>query len=453
MSIPEETPQQQEQRLQRILKQVEERLRQGLPNPYQPLEKTEQEVYDIGEDLRHIIEKETLVDGTEKQSMCARWLPCSCGKPARYVDVRSRQLVTRNGVQSLWRAYYHCRACGKGFCPRDALWQVQGQTLSVGVRALLARFASFLPFAPAARELEATCGIRVSANTVRRHSETLGTQLAADWARAQQQLWAHPDQPSRKRPLCLHLTLDGVLIRVDKEWKEVKLACAYEHTPQEAVGKAQYSASLVSSQAFGKRARTLAHQAGADACPQMAVVADGADWIWQEMGKYFPTRTQILDYYHALQHLWEVGHARFGKDMAVAQSWIDCQQERLLEDRVVEVIADIGQWGARTKEQQVIRRRVLGYLYTHQARMRYKRFRARMRYKRFRTRMRYKRFRTQGYHIGSGVVEAACKNVVQARFKGVGMRWSAAGAEALLQLRAAWCSSDYTDFRDLARRA
>jgi hypothetical protein len=434
MPTPEETPEQREQRLQRILQQLEQRLRQTLPNPYQPLEKTEQEVYDIGEQVRDIIQKETLSEATETQETCGRTQPCGCGQSARYVAMRSRQILTRNGVQTLWRAYYHCRACGKGFCPRDALWQVQGQTLSVGVRALLGRFASFLPFEKAARELYAICQIALSANTVRRHAEAMGTGLGEDWAGAQQQLWQHPELPSGQRPPCLHLTRDGVLILVDKEWKEVKVACTYEHTPDEAVGKARYYASLAASQAFGKRARTLAHRAGADACPKMAALADGAEWIWQEVGKYFPRRVQILDYYHALEHLWEVARARFGTDPARAQAWMDEQQQRLLESRVAEVLQDIGQWAAKTKEQQDLRRRVAGYLHTHQ------------------TRMQYQRFRAQGYHIGSGVAEAACKSVVQARFKGVGMRWSALGAEALLHLRAAWCSSDYTDFREVARR-
>jgi hypothetical protein len=66
--------------------------------------------------------------------------------------------------------------------------------------------------------------------------------------------------------------------------------------------------------------------------------------------------------------------------------------------------------------------------------------------------MRYQTFREQGYHIGSGVAEAGCKAVVQARLKGPGMRWTGAGAEAMLHLRCAVCSTERPDFRGLARQ-
>ena len=68
-------------------------------------------------------------------------------------------------------------------------------------------------------------------------------------------------------------------------------------------------------------------------------------------------------------------------------------------------------------------------------------------------RMRYQTYQEQGFHLGSGVAEAGCKQVVQARLKGAGMRWSERGAEAMLHLRAAVCGSEVIDFRDAARRA
>jgi hypothetical protein len=152
------------------------------------------------------------------------------------------------------------------------------------------------------------------------------------------------------------------------------------------------------------------------------------------VGKYFPTKTQILDNYHALDQVWEVAHARFGTQGNAAEDWVDKQQARLLADQVGEVLCEILQGSPTTQEQQELRRRVGNYLYTHQHRMR------------------YQRFREQGYHIGSGVVEAGCKAVVQARLKGVGMRWKRAGAEAMLQLRCAICSTEQPDCRQLARQ-
>ena len=103
MSPPEETPDQREERLQRILRQVEERLRRSLPPAYQPLEKTEAEVFEIGEQVKEIIERETLLPATQEAG--APSAMCGCGRAARYAGHRSRQIVTRNGVQVLCRAY------------------------------------------------------------------------------------------------------------------------------------------------------------------------------------------------------------------------------------------------------------------------------------------------------------------------------------------------------------
>ena len=167
---------------------------------------------------------------------------------------------------------------------------------------------------------------------------------------------------------------------------------------------------------------------------KFVVVADGAEWIWQEVGKYAPTSVQILDYYHAVQHLWEVARVRFGEGSPAAQKWIDQQHERLLTDQVGIVIADLAEWVPSTVAGEELRAGKLAYLRTHQHRMR------------------YQTFREAGYHIGSGVMEASCKATVQGRMKGPGMRWSEKGAEAMLHLRAAWCTSQHTDFVAIARR-
>src|SRR5918997_88555 len=105
---PEETPQEREQRLQRILRQLEEQLRKKMPHPHQPLEQIEEEVFDIGETMREVIEREVLNDALPKQESLPRHLPCACKKRARFVGLRPRQIVTRNGVQRVVRAYYHC---------------------------------------------------------------------------------------------------------------------------------------------------------------------------------------------------------------------------------------------------------------------------------------------------------------------------------------------------------
>ena len=127
--------------------------------------------------------------------------------------------------------------------------------------------------------------------------------------------------------------------------------------------------------------------------------------------------------------------ARFGEGSEGATPWMGLQKERLLDDKVGDVIADLASWVPSTATATEIREGKLNYLQRHKHRMR------------------YKTFRQWGYHIGSGVVEAGCKVTVQGRMKGAGMRWSSQGAEAMLHLRATWCTSQETDFVAIARRA
>jgi len=352
------------------------------------------------------------------------------------------------------RAYYYCTKCRQGFCPLDTQIGIGRGQCSVQVCALLTRFASYLPFATAAQELEAVCGLRLCASTVRSYAQAVGCQLEAEWTQQEQCLHEQRAQPSVVRPSQLHLSMDGVLIHVGKEWKEVKLAGAYQTGTKGGVQRVGYCASLSCSREFGPRMRALAHGEGAHNCAKTAFVAhgegahncakaafvaDGGAWIWQEVGKYFPRSVQILDFYHVTEHLWAVARARFGETAAdqkgAASVWMSQQKERLLRNQEALVIADGANWQASTVSAQEVQRRELGYLREH------------------RGRMRYQSLREQGYHIGSGVIEAGCKNVVQGRFKGVGMRWSPAGAQAMLQVRTAWCSSQQASFAAAASRA
>lgn len=304
------------------------------------------------------------------------------------------------------------------------------------------RFGSYLPFAQACREMAEVCGVRLSASSLRRIALSSGRFLEKDWSAKEAALWqAEEGLPSEVEPgrrvKQLHVSLDGVMVFAGGEWREAKLGVAYQKTGERV--KANYYGALAKSDVFGRRLRTLAHVSGADHCANVGVVADGSVWIWQEAGKYFATKTQVLDFYHVCEHLWKLARVRFGDrtpaERKKAAQWVSRQKERLLEDEAESVIRSIGRWNAKTQEQREEQRKVSAYLREH------------------RRRLRYKTFLEQGWHIGSGVMESGCKAVVQSRMKGAGMRWSETGAQAMIHLRAAVCSEQRIDFFDLARRA
>jgi hypothetical protein len=437
---PQEEDSHNEEAVQEILRRVEEKVRRKLRLGGLTLDEIEEQSQDIGEEVKRIVEEESLQ--SEGTGDCGSSLACRQGHRARYVGLRSRQVITVSGLRWLTRAYYYCPQCGKGWCPTDQALGLGRSQCSRQVQALIARFSSYLPYRTVAQEMEAVCGIRLATSTIERYAQALGQRLRQEWEQLEQVREAQDlpasDLPVSVRPSRLHVTMDGVMAHVGGDWHEVKLGCVYQTMPEgkssagkSSAGKAartRYVATLSPSVIFGKRLRVLAHQAGSDRCRDVAVVADGADWIWQETGKHFPKSVQVVDFYHAAEHLWAFAHARFGEGTPAASEWMQVQKERLLSDNVAQVIAEVSAWSAGKAADQEMQRRLVGYLVKHQQRMR------------------YQTFREAGYHIGSGVAESGCKNVVQQRMKGPGMRWSREGAEAQLQLCAHWKSAGVKDF-------
>lgn len=430
-----ETPNQsdKEEQIARILKAVEERLRRELPDGPQTLDQIEEATEQLGEEIKREIQQEILdALGT---GYSGRTLLCSCGQMCRYKSDNVRLVVTLHGEQPVARAYYYCSLCKRGFYPLDRILKLGRGQCSVRVRALACRFASYLPYGMAARELEMVCGVRLSNSSLQRLAKATGQALREEWRERQKRLREHPCDPKGHAPEQLHISMDGVMAHVGGTWREVKLGVCYERAEGKPSQRSVYYATLAPSGQFGQALRTLGWVAGEPKCRKVAVVADGSDWIWQEVGKHFTQRVQILDYFHATEHLYAFGRSRYGERSPKVEQWVRVQEGRLLDDRVDEVIVDMRAWQPTTKATQEVKRKELGYFMTHAHRMR------------------YKTFKEAGYHIGSGVMESSCRWVVQQRMKGAGMRWSETGAEQMLHLRTAWCSRGHKDLFDAVTRS
>lgn len=418
--------QSQEEVIERIVEQVRAKLKSRLVIGPQTLDSIERQAQEIGREVTRIVENESIHEcGDGYFGTRAR---CLCGQPARYVGSRPRRVISLGGAHSLVRPYYHCQRCGHGFSPLDRILGVERGECSHSIQALIARFSCYLPFSKVVNEMEAICGIRLSASTVQLYAKKVGQNIATDWNRRENRVWGSKQAQSSERVPQLHVSMDGVMIFVDGEWREAKLACAYQTAPGGGVAKADYYATLNNSHAFGRKVRTLAVGSGADRTNRVCVVADGAKWIWQETWKYFPTSTQILDFFHATEHLWELANSHFGPQTKEAAEWMELQKDRLLSNKVAAVIEDVSTIAPRRMDARAIKRKLVDYLTTHKHRML------------------YQTYRDLGLHIGSGVIEAGCKTVVQSRMKGAGMRWSSRGAESMLHLCAHWHSSEPTEF-------
>ena len=175
----------------------------------------------------------------------------------------------------------------------------------------------------------------------------------------------------------------------------------------------------------------LAVQCGLEQAEQVIVLGDGAPWIWHLATEHFPGAVQIVDLYHAKEHVWEVAHAVFGGATAAATTWATAACSLLEEGQIADLVSTIEALPPIAPEPgqtRSIPEGAVDYFTTNAARMR------------------YPLFRVQGMHIGSGIAEAACKTIVSTRAKRCGMRWTPEGLDALLPLRTAVLNDTYDSF-------
>jgi len=358
---------------------------------------------------------------------------CSCGQQAAYQREHKAQVSTLLGPLTIWRSYYLCAACGQGQHPLDAQLQFCAGSRSAALDELLALLgATQDSFVQAAQVLERLTLVHVSANSVREATEQLGALLLEHQAQPLTQPGpCPPPRPNATaRATRLYITMDGVLAHLhERGWSEIKVGCCY-HTRSRVDRKrperleirthsASYVTALEEAQSFGWRLWREAVRRGVLAADEVVVLGDGAHWIWNIAERHFPRATQILDWYHASEYVWNAASAIWGEASPERAAWAHAQLDLLWESKVEAVLVELLRWRERGEAVEA----ALSYYTEHQ------------------TRMDYASYRARGLQIGSGSVESACKQLVSARLKQAGMIWDAAGAEAVAVVRA-WLKSE-----------
>jgi hypothetical protein len=380
---------------------------------------------------------------------------CGRGHEAGFVAYRAKTIHTVLGPLVLRRAWYHCPACRHGHAPRDAQLGVAGTSLTPGLRRMIDRAGATVPFAPAGRLLSDLAGLEVNAKRVQRTAETDG-QVAAAMIEARaaairaRTLIALPPSPL---PDILYTAIDGTGVPMtgaetqDRPAKtarpglpddgrartrEVKLACLFTQSTLDDKGRpvrdtdsTSYLASFAPAAEFAHLVEAEARRRGAEHIRQLVVLGDGAAWIWNLATKILPAATQIVDIYHAREHL---------HDLAGTLAFIVTDPQQWLKERLDELDAgDIEAIITAAREYDLVgvkatdRDKALTYFQTNTVRMR------------------YGHYRQLGLFIGSGTVEAGCKAVIGQRLKLSGMRWTRPGATGILTLRCQQASNQWDE--------
>jgi hypothetical protein len=357
---------------------------------------------------------------------------CPCGASATFRRLRPATVTTLLGRLTYNRATYGCATCKKGHAPLDQQLQVAAGSFSLGLQELLALLgATQDSFAQAAALLARLCLVQVCPNSVRAATEDLGATLVQHTldaaSSAQNQDILPPAQSAVPRQL--YISMDGVLVHCRSSgWRELKTGCVYttrlqrsRRAPYERVLRMEqpsYSASLTEAAPFGWQLCVEAARRGVAQTDEVIVIGDGAHWIWTLAEQHFPGATQIVDWYHASQYVWNAATSIHGEASTARTSWAKQQLDALWEGRLDQLLAALAPHAGDDGAVDA----AVSYYTTQRGRMDYPRYRAR------------------GLQIGSGTIESTCKHLISARLKQAGMIWSEEGANAVSAVRA-WLKS------------
>ena len=312
--------------------------------------------------------------------------------------------------------------------------------MSPGLAAMNDIAAAAGPFAGAARLLEELAGIRLTAKRVERAAEASGTAAAAAGRERARLIAARKVVPLPPSPLPdkLYIVIDGTGVPMTaretagREGKgedgrartrEVKLGVFFTQDKLDKDGypvRDRDSTSVIATfepaATFGSLVRAEGIRRGADHVRQLTVLGDGAAWIWGIATGKFPEATQIVDLFHAREHLHSLTRSLEFMLPGRRDEWLAARLEDLDYGDIAGIEAAVRAYPLEGVKKNEVDKE-LGYFLNNAPRMR------------------YHWFRSRGLFVGSGVVEASCKTIVAQRLKQAGMHWTVNGADAIIALR------------------
>lgn len=401
-----------------------------------------QAAQDVQELLRQTIERGAQAKADATPPICP-----VCGQTlSRLSDGHSRTFDTRFGSITVKRTRGYCKRCRKWRVPADTVLGLEETAgYSPAVQHMAALLASKMPVEDASAVLEQLTGVKLPRATLDREARRQGERA--------QRLRAQLDQQATTQNHQLELTLEPyqMIIQLDawnirerdawgrsaalrrqgkepERWHWVYTGTCFrlDHRGQTAGGRPVitergFVATRQGIEGLREQLHAEALRRGLGQAASALVIGDGAVWIWRLADDRWPQARQRLDFYHAVQHLAAVGRALFGEHPQKLKAWLKPLVKQLKHQSALKVIRRLEEALAampRGVAAQTVAKEV-EYFREHQERMD------------------YRAGRRAGEPIGSGPVEATCRQT-QCRFKRPGQFWSLAGDEALLCLEMFW---------------
>ena len=383
-------------------------------------------------------------------------IECECGRVLHYQRMRAATVISVFGRTTYKRAYYAGCSCKRGKAPIDEQFGIEPGAVTTGLAMLLALAGIEFSYDESPRWLKPFLLFDISENTVRSETEQMG-RLQDEQEKvliAQSQKESYLQERQRKPgeiPTRLYGSMDAAKVRIEprpkkgetqeehEDWRDMKALCWFEteivppaqrsirqkkKIEREQVAlrakNKQYFCDIIEADAFGKLLWATGCTVNADLCSDLVFLGDGAIWIWNLVEKYYPHARQIVDWYHAEEHIETVAMNAFA-NLSERTRWLEEVTQSLWDGQVQDVIAACG----NLAQSCLVAEQAAAY-FTNNC-----------------DRMRYDQFRAAGYMIGSGTIESACKQIVTHRLKLPGAQWTVTGAVQTAKARAVWISDQW----------
>lgn len=411
---------------------------------------------DMREALRQVGNQALGLFLSSMQTTPEKEIACSCGGTLHYQRMREAMVISVFGRTLYVRGYYAGCNCKEGKAPLDEQFGLQPGAVTAGLATLLALAGIEFSYDKSSEWLQAFLLFDISENTVRLETERMGAlqekceevliQQSQD-ERYLQERQRNPGQIASR----LYGSIDAAKVRTEprpkkgeekaehEDWRDMKMLCWFEtelvlprqcskRQRKKAVREQialraknmQYFCDIAKAEAFGKLLWATGCTVNADLCPDLVFLGDGAVWIWNLITQYYPHAKQIVDWYHAEEHLEIVAATAFS-DLTQRAIWLEEVTQFLWDGQVEDVIV-----ACETLAQTCLQASQAATYFTNNM-----------------ERMRYAHFRAAGYMIGSGTIESGCKQIVSQRLKLPGAQWIVPGAVQTAKARAAWLSGQW----------
>ena len=337
----------------------------------------------------------------------------------------------------------------------DVELDIVNTELSPGVRRMLAVVGHEGPFEQGRQQMELLAGLLITTKAVERTAEAIGADIEIrEQRQLAQALQLQLPIPIGPRIPVMYVEMDGTgvpVVRKETEGRagkqdgqpahtrEAKLGCIFTQTTVDDEGypvrdeaSTTYVGAIESCEEFGRRVYAEAWRRGWARAAKRVVLGDGAEWIWNQADLHFPGAIQIVDLYHARQHLWDLAAKIYPNDSPAQRRWVMVRKDKLDDGRIEALVRLLRSATDSHPELAEPIRTEANYFESNKERMR------------------YPEFRKQGLFVGSGVIEAGCKTVL-GRLKRSGMFWTVRGANAIIALRCCELSRRFEDYWESRR--